>query len=160
MRGSRLGIMVLAITFAFLGFLGWRLTRHSQTYVAPREGPLADVNAVKADLCHLFLAERDYFRATGAYATEQELRSNGSRFLSSSRSPYQYSLYVSPESDFMMIVATGYGTLKNRPAGVTVDMNGQVCTVTPTIPRFSNQLDNPPQKWGDAVPDYECEICE
>jgi hypothetical protein len=134
--------------------------RHLQSAVTPPVRPLADVNTVKADLCELFRAERAYFDATGSYATENELRSNGNLSIPTGRWPYQYVIYVPPENGFMMIVATGYGPLANRALAMTIDRRGQVCTVSPNMARFSHQLDNPSQTWGDAAPDHDCDVCK
>jgi hypothetical protein len=159
-RVFQFGVFVLVVAFAYCGFVAMRLMRLPQSPITPPVPRLADVKTVKSDLCKLAEAERGYFNATGTYATENELRSNGNSSLPpGSRWPYHYLIEVPSQNEFM-ILAMSYGPLGKGPVAVVIYTRGPVCTLTPNMPRFTNQLDNPPQKWGDAAPTYECEICE
>ncbi len=65
-----------------------------------------------------------------------------------------------PAPDVFTIVAMHYGPLNNGPAAVVTDRSGHVCTVTPTVPRVTHQVDARPQKRGESGLVYDCEVCE
>ena len=159
MRMFRFGVIVAILASVYGAFLAIRLLQPLQLPAKPPNRPVADVSTVKSDLCRLASAERAYFKLTGAYATETELRSSGELSLPpGSRWPYQYLIKI-PAPDTFTIVAARYGPSNDRPTAVVTDARGQVCTFTWHRPENTHQLDNPPQDWRGAPPKYDCEAC-
>jgi hypothetical protein len=159
-RPLRFGIIVLVLAFAYCGFVLWRLLRIPTPPISHPAPRAADLDAVKGDLCRLARAERAFFGATGHYAPENELRSNGDLTLPhGTRWPYHYGIYV-PVPNRFVIVATTYGPLEKRPPALLIDADLQICTATSIMPHFIGRLDSPPQHWGDTAPSYDCEKCK
>ena len=160
MRVFRFGTIVLALACVYGGFIAIRLIRTPQPSPNPPERPPATISTVKADLCKLAAAERAYFKMTGSYATEAQLRSDGQFSIPlSGRWPYHYFIKL-PSPNLLTIVATRYASSDNRPLAVVTDERGQVCTVSFDLPRPTHQLDNPAQDWRKSAPIYECEACQ
>lgn len=159
MRAFRFGVIVAILASLYGAYLAIRLLQPSQLpAMAPRR-PMADVRTVKSDLCGLAAAERAYFKTTGSYATETELRTSGVLGLPpGSRWPYQYLIKI-PAPDTFTIVAAGNVPSNDRPMAVVTDAQGQVCTVTWHAPRNTRLSDDSLSDWRNAPPKYDCEAC-
>lgn len=159
MRAFRFGLIVLVFASLYGAFLAVRLLEPAQLPSRSPERPPADARTVKADLCQLSAAEESYFKMTGSYATETELRSNGAASLPPlSRWPYVYLIKV-PTPNVFTIVATSDSPTSGRPVAFVTDSHGQVCLVTFHPTRPTHQLDDPAPSWRDTAPTYECEQC-
>jgi hypothetical protein len=156
-----LGIAALVLAVAYCGFIAWRLLRVPIQPVVYPTPHAAELNTVKRDLCRLARAESSFKQATGHYAPETELRSNGDATLpAGTRWPYHYGIYV-PVADRFVIVALAYGPLEKRPPAVVADDLLRVCTVSSRPPRISRTLDSLPERWGDPnLIEYHCEPCK
>jgi hypothetical protein len=122
------GIGVLVATFAFCGYILWRLAPkpHQNEAIKVHRTP-AEVEVVQRDLCAFALAESEYRHKTGHYASFDELRAKGSPSLPpDGRWPYVYVLHDSTQEGFM--IAAVSGEMSVEPRILTVDEQLQVQT--------------------------------
>ena len=122
----RFGIIVLVLTFAYCGYILWRLAPKPRPNEAIKiRRTMADIESVQRDLCDLALAESDFRHKTGRYASFNELRSNGSAKLPpDGRWPYIYVLRDSTRQGF--VIAAVSGEMNVEPHILTVDEQLQV----------------------------------
>jgi hypothetical protein len=158
MRIARFGIVVLAFALGFSTFLAWRLLHPPVVTVIRREPAPAELETVKSDLCRLGRSERKYFEATGHYAEQYELRSNGDVTLPQERWPYLYHISV-PVPDRFVIEAIPFRAVARQVTVLTVDHSLHVCSMSPNMTGGGWKLDAPPRGWGEGEPDYDCEPC-
>jgi len=122
----RFGIIVLVLTFAYCGYILWRLAPKPHPNEAIKIRRVAtDINTVQRDLCDFALAESDFRHKTGRYASIEELRSNGKAKLPpDGRYPYIYVLHDSSPQGF--VIAAVSGQMNTDPRILTVDEQLQV----------------------------------
>jgi hypothetical protein len=124
----RFGILVLVGTFAFCGYILWRLVPKPRPNEAIKvHRTPAEVEVVQRDLCALALAESDYRHKNGRYASFEELRTKGKSSLPpEGRWPYVYVLRDSSPQGF--VIAAVSGEMNVEPRILTVDEQLQVQT--------------------------------
>jgi hypothetical protein len=122
----RFGIVVLVLTFAYCGFILWRMAPKPRQNEAIKIRRIAtDINTVQRDLCSFALAESEFRHTMGRYASFDELRSNGKLKLPpDGRWPYTYVLHDSTPEGF--VIAAVSGEMNVEPRILTVDEQLQV----------------------------------
>ena len=120
---------MLAFTFAYAGFILWKISPQRQTVIAIKPHPNVNLDSVQRDLCALAGAELHYQRLTGHYASLHDLRSDGKLQFTDARWPYLYVLEM-PSPDRFTIRAVASETIPNLPSMLTIDDQMQVQTRT------------------------------
>jgi hypothetical protein len=129
------GIVALVIAFAWCGFLGWLFTARPMQTPPPRIPAVANIESVQRDLCSLAVAEVDFHRTAGRYASFHELRSNGKLALPpDSRWPYLYVLHAPTLEEFSITAVSANPTV-DSPRLLIVDdqMQVQIRTRPPRV---------------------------
>lgn len=122
----RFGILVLVLTFAYVGFVVSRLLPHHEAALRIRAHPNANLASVQHDLCGLAQAELRYQRLTGHYTSLHQLRSDRKSPLPpDSRWPYLYVLEM-PSPDRFTIRAVAGEPAPNLPSMLSIDDQMQV----------------------------------
>ena len=116
---------MLVLTFAYAGFILWRIVPHHETALRIKAHPNANLDSVQHDLCALAGAELHYQRLTGHYASLHELRADGKVQFTDSRWPYIYVLEM-PTPDRFTIRAVAGEPVPNLPSMLTIDDQMQV----------------------------------
>jgi hypothetical protein len=122
------GVTVLVATFAFCGYILWRLAPKPglNEAIKVHRSP-AEVEVVQRDLCAFALAESKYWYERGHYASFDELRSHEKLNLPpDGRWPYIYVLHNSTPEGF--VIAAVSGEMSVEPRILTVDEQLQVQT--------------------------------
>jgi hypothetical protein len=124
----RFGIIVLVLTFAFCGYIAWRLAPKPRPNEAIKVHRIpAELEVVQRDLCSLALAESEFRHKTGHYASFDELRSDSKLKLPpEGRWPYVYVLHDSTPDGF--VIAAVSGEMNIEPRILVVDEQLQVQT--------------------------------
>lgn len=134
----RIGIFALLVAGAYCGILGWRLFRPVPLPVYRPTPTMADIQKVKSDMCALARAELRFFAATGRFASEHELRSDGNPGLPPSRRwPYEYSIRTVPDQaihagpdQFFIIAVAQDGNPVGLPRALILDASMEIREAT------------------------------